>query len=80
MRRGIDMTSEKKVAYIAYRLEKAEETLKIAQFNTHNRFWNACANRLYYAAFYALMALLLQEGYETQTYKGVIALFALKTP
>ncbi len=74
------MTNEEKWAYINYRIEKAELTFNDAVLLTNHQSWNACANRLYYAAFYALMALLLQEGYETQTYKGVIALFALKTP
>ncbi len=70
------MTNEEKKAYIAYRIEKAEETWKETNLHAQNKLWNTCANRLYYAAFYAVTALLLQEGYETQTHKGVKTLFA----
>jgi len=70
------MTNEEKKAYILYRIEKAEQTWQETNLHAQNKLWNTCANRLYYAAFYALTALLLQEGYETQTHKGVKTLFA----
>ncbi len=70
------MTNEEKKAYIAYRIGKAEETWKETNLLAENKLWNTCANRLYYAAFYAVIALLLQEGYETQTHKGVKILFS----
>ncbi len=70
------MTSKEKQDYIRYRLEKAEETLKVAQVNGNLGFWNTCANRLYYASFYAITALLLYHGHPTQTHKGVKILFA----
>jgi uncharacterized protein (UPF0332 family) len=65
------MTSEERKAYIAYRIEKAESTWQETNLLAQHKLWNTCANRLYYAAFYALTALLLQEGFETQTHKGV---------
>ncbi len=70
------MTNEEKKAYIAYRIEKAESTWQETSLIAQHKLWNTCANRLYYAAFYALTALLLQEGYATQTHKGVRTLFA----
>lgn len=37
-----------------------------------NGFWNAAANRIYYACFYALTAVfLLQEGKSPLTHAGV---------
>ncbi len=47
-----------------------------ASFALENRLWNLCVNRLYYAAFYAVTALLLKNGYKTLTHKGVRTLFA----
>jgi len=71
------MTPEEKQNYINYRLKKADETLQdVLLFANHQR-WNACANRLYYSAFYAVSALLLAKGHQTQTHKGVKTLFAL---
>jgi len=69
------MTPQEKQDYIRYRLEKAEETLKVAQVNGNLGFWNTCVNRLYYASFYAITALLLQNDHPTQTHKGVKTLF-----
>ncbi len=37
--------------------------------------WNACANRLYYAAFYAVSALLVKDGHLASKHSGVKALF-----
>jgi uncharacterized protein (UPF0332 family) len=45
--------------YIKYRLEKSDESLNDAKLLAQNQRWNACVNRLYYACFYAVMALLL---------------------
>ena len=37
--------------------------------------WAAGANRLYYAAYYAVSALLLQKGYPVKTHDGVVQMF-----
>lgn len=70
------MTEEERKTYVAYRIRRAQETMQEISILTENKLWNTCANRLYYAAFYAVCALLLQEGYATQTHKGVRTLFA----
>ncbi len=47
---------------INYRLHRAYETLEEARLMQDIGHWNTCANRLYYAAFYAVSALLIYEG------------------
>jgi uncharacterized protein (UPF0332 family) len=37
--------------------------------------WNACVNRLYYACFYAVSALLLKDGLSSSKHAGVRSLF-----
>ena len=37
--------------------------------------WNACANRLYYAAFYAVSALLVKDGLYAKKHSGIKVLF-----
>ncbi len=69
------ITEKERQDYIRYRIEKAEETFKEAVLMATNQFWNACANRLYYAIFYAITALLLKNGHATQTHKGVKNVF-----
>jgi uncharacterized protein (UPF0332 family) len=37
--------------------------------------WNPCVNRLYYACFYAVSALLLRHGFSSSKHTGVRSLF-----
>ena len=38
-------------------------------------FWHTAINRLYYACYYAVTALLIKNGYLAHTHKGVYTLF-----
>lgn len=60
-----------KVDLIKYRLERARETLSDAQLLIEERRWNSAINRLYYAAFYAAIALLLKDNHKSETHNGV---------
>jgi len=62
-------------ALMGYRLERANETLEEALLMQQEAHWNACANRLYYAAFYAISALLLKDGHVSTKHSGIKALF-----
>ncbi|MFO7977876.1 MAG: HEPN domain-containing protein [Bacteroidales bacterium] len=56
---------------INYRLQRAKETLEDARLLAENHRWNSAINRLYYSAYYAVMALLLNENFRTTTHNGV---------
>jgi uncharacterized protein (UPF0332 family) len=56
---------------ISYRLSRAFETYEEAIILSRENHWNASANRLYYACFYAVSALLLKNGLNTSTHNGV---------
>ena len=71
------MTEELKIV-IQYRLDKAFETLSDAQLLFDSNKLYACINRLYYASFYAINSLLLQNGLSSKTHKGVRNLFMLE--
>ncbi len=60
---------------VEYRLRRAGETLEEARGMGSIGHWNACANRLYYAAFYAISALLVKEGLTAAKHSEVKALF-----
>ena len=53
---------EEKQQVIAYRLEKAKKTLEDAKKVIELELWATAANRLYYAAYYAVSSLLLFHG------------------
>lgn len=65
------LTPENRVAIVSYRMERAYETLKEADYNTMGGYYNAAVNRLYYACYYAASALLLSHEIEAHTHSGV---------
>lgn len=72
------MNEQIKKDYIKYRLDKSFESLNDAKLLAQNKRWNACINRLYYSAFYAVIALLLTDNYNGQTHDGARKQFNLK--
>jgi uncharacterized protein (UPF0332 family) len=60
---------------VAYRLGRANEALEDARILGDSGRWNACVNRLYYACFYAVTALLIQQDLSSSKHTGVRSLF-----
>lgn len=53
---------------INYRIERAYATLQTAKRLAELGDWNSVANRLYYASFYAVLALLAKNDMDTYTH------------
>ena len=68
------MTKETK-SLILYRLERAHEALKEADILLEQGHTNTYVNRLYYACFYAVSALLLTKDLSSARHSGIRALF-----
>jgi len=62
-------------ALIRYRMERAEETLEEAALMLEKGHANTAVNRLYYACFYAVNALLLTRELSSARHSGVRTLF-----
>lgn len=62
---------------VSYRLTKAKETLKEIDLHIDNQLWNTAVNRLYYACYYAVIALLVSKEIKAQTHAGVRQMFGL---
>ena len=60
---------------VLYRMARAQETLEDARILADAGRWNACVNRLYYACFYAVTALLVGDGLSSSKHAGVRSLF-----
>ena len=60
---------------IRYRLQRAHEALDDAQFNLDAGRFSVASNRIYYAMFYAVLALLTTRDLSSSRHSGVIALF-----
>jgi len=55
------LTNDEREAIIALRIRKAGDTLKEAEGIASLNYWNAVANRLYYACYYITSALLITQ-------------------
>jgi uncharacterized protein (UPF0332 family) len=64
------MTSYKPEDYSSYRIQRAVETIQEVAVHIEKRFWNTAINRMYYACYYAVGALLVKHGIETSSHKG----------
>lgn len=56
--------------YSRYRLQRAKETIHEVETHIENEFWNTAINRMYFACFYAVGALLIKHGIETSSHSG----------
>lgn len=61
--------------YIKYRIERATGTLEEVRVLIENKFWNTAINRMYYACFYAVGALLSKSNIEASSHAGVRQVF-----
>lgn len=58
-----------------YRLSLAQETLANAKLCLDNKFYRDCINRSYYAAFYAIKAVLAIESIDFKRHKDAVGYF-----
>ena len=67
--------SDPKNDLVRYRLQRAYEALEDVRVLAGASRWNICVNRLYYACFYAVSALLIQDGLSSSKHSGIRSLF-----
>ena len=65
------LTQENRQALALFRFSRAEETLAEVPFLQQQGYYNTAINRLYYACYYAAVALLITEGIAPNTHAGV---------
>jgi uncharacterized protein (UPF0332 family) len=71
------MTNEERVAIVQYRQEKSTELLRAVDILIRNELWNSAVNRMYYACFHCISALLIKNQIEVKSHSGVRSAFAL---
>jgi uncharacterized protein (UPF0332 family) len=69
------LNKEEREIIVKRRLERANETLAEAKDLLNLSRWYGAANRLYYACYYAVTALLVKHEYLSQTHGGAKRLF-----
>jgi uncharacterized protein (UPF0332 family) len=71
------INNEDREAIVNYRLENAHKTLAEITIHIQNELWNTAISRLYYSCYYAVSALLIKSGIETQTHSAVRRMLSL---
>ncbi len=67
--------TEGQAELIRYRLSRAKETLEEANELVNSGHLYGAANRIYYACFYSVVALILTKNLSSSKHSGVLGLF-----
>ena len=73
----MSLTDDERATLVALELKKTHDTFEEIEVLTAANKWSGAANRLYYAVFHAVNALLISDGHPVNTHKGAHALFNL---
>lgn len=71
------MNDQERSELVNYRIVRAKNTLKEIDLHVQNELWGTAVNRLYYACYYAVIALLAKHQIASQTHSGVRQMFGL---
>ena len=77
MTERMDLSPQERYDIVAYRIECAENTLGEIDNLLALKYYNNAANRMYYACYYAVSALLIANGIITKSHDGVKQMFGL---
>ncbi len=64
-----------KEALIQYRNEQANSSIETVQLLITNKKYNSAINRIYYGMFYMLLAIAVEEDFETSKHQQLIGWF-----
>ena len=62
---------------VAYRCQKAHDLIHDVDVLMEHELWNSAVNRMYYACFHIVSALLILHGLEVKSHMGVRHAFGL---
>lgn len=72
----MSLSNEERNILVALELKKARETYAEIEVLVGANRLNGAANRMYYAVFHAVCALLINDGIQVNTHRGSHALFS----
>ena len=72
----MSLSNEERTTIVALELKKAREAYEDILILLQADRLNGAANRMYYAVFHAVTALLISDGHQVNTHKGSHALFS----
>lgn len=73
----MSLSSDNRKDVVSYRIERANTALEQAKLNLQMNCLEVTANRLYYAAYYAVSALLIANRIPAHSHEGNVTQFGL---
>lgn len=74
----MSLSQEERAIVVGLELEKADKFLAQAEAVAALGIWDVVANRIFYAAFHAVSALLINDHIEVRSHKGAGLMFGQK--
>lgn len=71
----MSLSDEERRTIVQLEIERAKRTFKEVEALKNAELWNGVANRLYYAVFHAISALMIHDGHQVHTHHGSHAMF-----
>lgn len=71
----MNLSDNERATIVRMELDKANKTFADMDFCAKEKKWEAAANRLYYALFHAVSALLINGGQNVKSHRGIMTLF-----
>lgn len=71
----MSLTDEERKIVVQLQLEKAHSNFDQIPVLCEVGYWDNVANRLYYSLFHAVSALLIHDGYNVGSHRGVVGIF-----
>ena len=70
----MSLGDEERMTMVQLEMERAKRTFQEVEILKEAGLWYGVSNRLYYAVFHAVSALLIHDGYQVRTHYGSHAL------
>lgn len=70
----MSLNEEERRTIVGLEIEKSRKTFSEIEILRQAGLWDNIANRLYYAAFHAVSALLINDGHSVGTHQGAVVM------
>ena len=72
----MSLNDEERKVMVEFEIEKAHRLIDQFPILENAKLWDTLANRVYYAVFHAVTALLIKNGLHAESHQGVSVLFS----
>ena len=71
----MSLTEEERRVMVELEIERAEKITMQFETLREQQYWDTLVNRMYYAAFHAVSALLIHNALHVHTHRGALNMF-----